>query len=69
MHVREGEGIKSKKEVSVSYTNTNLIELNSTIIPPTNTLLLFNSACAENQISSKPMVQNIHQYLIMSIEM
>ena len=53
-HVREGEGIKSKEEESVSYTNINLVELHSTIMPSTNTLLLFKSTCAENQISSKP---------------
>ena len=44
MHVREREGIKSKEEESVSYTNTNLVELHSTIMPPTDTLLLFMSA-------------------------
>ena len=71
MHVREGEGIKSKEEERECTIHidsiTNLVELHSTITPPTNTLLLFKSACTENQISLKPM--EFHQYLIMSIEM
>ena len=71
MPVKEGEGIKSKEEERDCTMHidsiTNPVALHSTIMPPAKTLLLFNSACTENQISLNQV--NIDQYLIMSIEM
>ena len=59
VHVKEGEGIKSKEEERDCTMHIdsiiNLVELHSTIMPPTKTLLLFKIACTENQIILKPM--------------